>query len=75
MSITDEGVGIPKKEMKKIFERFYQVDDSLSRPTGGFGLGLSIVREILDLHSGEIFVESPPSGREKGTRFIVKIPL
>ena len=75
VSITDEGVGIPRNEMKRIFERFYQIDDSLSRPTGGFGLGLSIVREILDLHGGEVSVESPPEGRKKGTRFIVKVPL
>jgi len=74
-SVTDEGIGIPVKEHQKIFERFYQADKSLTRLTGGFGLGLPIVKQIVELHNGEIFVESPPAGRKKGARFTVKIPL
>ncbi|MFH1957378.1 MAG: ATP-binding protein [bacterium] len=74
-SITDEGRGFALNEQKKIFEQFYQIDRSLSRATGSFGLGLSIVKQIVELHGGEIFVESPPAGRKKGTRFIVQIPV
>ncbi|MFH1352156.1 MAG: ATP-binding protein [bacterium] len=73
-SVTDEGKGIMPEEQKKIFEKFSQVDRSLSRATGGFGLGLSIVKQIVELHGGVVSVESPPRGRKKGARFIVKIP-
>ena len=73
--VTDEGIGIPAKEQNKIFERFYQVNKSLTRPAGGFGLGLSIVKQIVELHGGVVSVESPPSGRKKGARFTVKIPI
>ncbi|MFH1957379.1 MAG: ATP-binding protein [bacterium] len=74
-SVTDAGIGIPAKEQDKIFERFYQVNKSLTRETGSCGLGLSIVKQIVELHGGEIFVESPPAGRKKGARFIIKIPV
>ena len=72
-SVTDEGIGIPAKEQEKIFERFYQANTSLNRPTGSFGLGLPIVKQIVELHGGVVSVESPPRGRNKGTSFIVKI--
>jgi len=74
-SVTDEGKGISLSEQRKIFEKFYQVDRSLSRVTGSFGIGLSIVKQIVELHGGEVSVGSPPPGRKKGARFIVKIPV
>lgn len=75
IDVIDEGKGIPRKEQKKIFEKFYQIDRSLTREVGGFGLGLSIVKKIVELHNGEIFVESPPEGRNRGTKFTVKLPI
>ena len=61
-----------RREMKNIFERFYQVDQRLSRKVGGCGLGLSIVKFIVDAHGGEIDVTSE---RMLGSRFGVKIPV
>ncbi|HLD29757.1 MAG TPA: ATP-binding protein, partial [bacterium] len=54
---------------------FYQSDRSLSRETGGIGLGLSIVKKIVELHNGEISVVSSPEQGKKGSRFTVKIPI
>lgn len=72
-SISDHGMGIPKKEQKNIFKKFYRVDDSDSKSTKikGHGLGLSIVRNMVSLNGGKIEVKSS-SG--KGTTFIVRFP-
>jgi len=64
--IEDNGIGIPKKDLPRIFERFYRVDKTRSRDVGGSGLGLSIVKHILEAHSSQIRVESEEN---KGTRF------
>ncbi|WP_195989756.1 sensor histidine kinase [Clostridium sp. D53t1_180928_C8] len=69
--VEDNGVGISKEELPNIFERFRQVDNSLTRKNEGSGIGLSIVKSLVELHSGEIRVESELN---KGTRFIVKLP-
>jgi signal transduction histidine kinase len=58
ISLTDKGIGISEEDMKYIFEPFYRVDPSRSRKTGGFGLGLSISKKIVDAHGGKISVES-----------------
>ncbi|MFP4396282.1 MAG: GAF domain-containing protein, partial [Anaerolineales bacterium] len=58
IQIQDTGAGIPEAEMEKIFNRFYQVDGATNRQYGGMGLGLSIVKEIVDKHRGRIWVES-----------------
>ncbi len=71
IDIEDTGRGIPKGELSRIFDKFYQVEHYMDRKEGGFGLGLSIVREIVKLHNGEIKVESEVG---KGTRFSVFIP-
>jgi signal transduction histidine kinase len=71
-SVEDNGVGIAAEERRAIFEPFYQVDQKLSRTREGAGLGLAIVRRIVDAHGGEITVASEPG---KGTVFTVKIPL
>ncbi len=71
MTIEDEGVGIPAEDLPHIFKRFYRVDKSRTRSTGGTGLGLAVVKEIIELHNGTIEAESE---LEKGTTFIISIP-
>ncbi|MEI7603793.1 MAG: HAMP domain-containing sensor histidine kinase [bacterium] len=69
IEIKDNGRGIPKDEMNNIFDRFYRVDKSRDRDTGGFGLGLSITKKIIEEHGGDIYVKS-----EKGeTVFSIKL--
>ncbi len=70
-AVSDNGVGLARRHVKKIFERFYQVDRTLSRRAEGCGLGLSIVKFIVDAHKGTISVESRPG---KGSTFTVKLP-
>ena len=70
--VEDNGIGLDRREARKIFARFYQVDQSLTRQRGGCGLGLSIVKFIVEAHAGEVEVQSEPG---KGSRFRVKIPL
>jgi two-component system, OmpR family, phosphate regulon sensor histidine kinase PhoR len=72
LSIQDTGVGIPKPDLKRIFERFYVVDKSRTRSLGGTGLGLSIVKHIIQLHEGRIDVESTPG---IGTSFVITLPF
>ncbi len=70
--IKDSGIGIPKDKIEKIFDRFYQVDDSSRRAYGGSGIGLSLVRELVDLHKWKISADSEVG---KGTAFTLEIPL
>ena len=69
--IADKGEGIPRKNLPHIFERFYRVDKSRTRKTGGVGLGLAIVQDIVKKHNGKIVVESI---QNQGTAFIIELP-
>ncbi len=70
--VADDGGGIPEEELPHIFDRFYRVDKSRSRGTGGTGLGLTIAKEIVESHGGEISVESVEG---KGTTFEFTLPI
>jgi two-component system phosphate regulon sensor histidine kinase PhoR len=71
VDISDTGIGIPKDDLGRVFERFYRVDKARSRELGGTGLGLSIVRHIVQAHGGEVRVESTLG---KGSTFSFAIP-
>jgi signal transduction histidine kinase len=71
-TVLDNGIGLSRRFVKKIFKRFYQVDRSLSRRVEGCGLGLSIAKFIVDAHRGSITVDSKPG---KGSTFTVKLPV
>ncbi|MGT2894949.1 cell wall metabolism sensor histidine kinase VicK [Streptococcus entericus] len=71
VSISDEGLGIPKKDLPLIFDRFYRVDRARSREQGGTGLGLSIAKEIIKLHDGFIWAKSDYG---KGSTFTIVLP-
>jgi two-component system, OmpR family, phosphate regulon sensor histidine kinase PhoR len=70
--VIDQGCGIPKEHLTRIFERFYRVDKARSRKVGGTGLGLSIVKHIANAHHGRIMVESSPTS---GSVFTLYVPL
>lgn len=71
LSISDEGLGIPKKDLPKIFDRFYRVDKARSRTQGGSGLGLAIAKEIIKQHHGFIWAKSEYG---KGSTFTIVLP-
>ncbi|MTD41681.1 cell wall metabolism sensor histidine kinase WalK [Erwinia sp. CPCC 100877] len=70
-SVTDEGLGIPKKDINKVFDRFYRVDKARAREQGGTGLGLAISREVVKAHNGTIWVESREG---QGSTFYISLP-
>lgn len=72
IDVADTGIGIPKKDLPRLFERFYRVDKARSREMGGTGLGLSIVKHIVQAHGGEVFVKSIPG---QGSTFSFSVPI
>jgi signal transduction histidine kinase len=72
VSVQDDGVGIPAKDLPRIFERFFQVESHLTRRHGGMGLGLSVAKSMIEMHGGRLWVESVEG---KGSNFIFTLPL
>ncbi|HEX9300050.1 MAG TPA: ATP-binding protein [Actinomycetota bacterium] len=72
LQVADTGMGIPQRDLSRVFERFYRVDRARSRETGGTGLGLSIVRHVAENHGGEVTVKSELSA---GSTFVVRLPV
>jgi two-component system sensor histidine kinase SenX3 len=71
LSVADHGPGIPPEEHEKIFERFYRLGSELRRETQGVGIGLSVVKHIIEAHGGRVRVQSAPG---QGSRFIIELP-
>ncbi|HKW24943.1 MAG TPA: HAMP domain-containing sensor histidine kinase [Terriglobales bacterium] len=72
LEVVDHGIGISRPEQHKIFEKFYRVGDPLVHNTKGSGLGLSLVRHIVEAHGGDVSVESTPG---RGSRFVIALPV
>ena len=70
--VADHGIGIPSRDLDRVFERFYRVDRARSRDTGGTGLGLAIVRHVATNHEGEVLVQSTEG---EGSTFTLRIPV
>ena len=72
LTVRDHGIGIPTRDLERIFERFYRVDRARSRDTGGTGLGLAIVRHVAQAHGGEVTVQSREG---EGSTFTLHVPI
>ena len=72
LEVIDHGIGIPSQEQQKIFEKFYRVGDPLVHNTKGSGLGLSLVRHIVEAHGGDVIVDSAPG---QGSKFTITLPV
>ncbi len=72
ISVIDSGIGIPEKKLNTIFERYAQVDNKLTRKFNGSGIGLSLVKSLVKMHQGDIYVESRVN---EGTKFTIKLPI
>jgi signal transduction histidine kinase len=71
ISVIDDGIGIPAKDLPRVFDRFYQVEDHLTRRHGGMGLGLAVAKAMIEMHHGQIWVESVEG---KGSNFSFLLP-
>ncbi|MCZ6694997.1 MAG: HAMP domain-containing sensor histidine kinase, partial [Acidobacteria bacterium] len=72
LAVSDRGIGIPREEQEKIFDRFHRVSTGLVHDVKGSGLGLSLVHHIVEVHGGKITVDSEPG---KGSTFSIRLPL
>ena len=79
IKVGNNGTGVAKEKLSKLFDRFYQVDDSNTREHEGTGIGLALVKELVELHQGTISVDSEPGDPNKAgtgwTEFIIELPL
>ena len=71
--MSDTGIGITPEVLPHVFDRFSQGDSSLTRPFGGLGLGLAIVRHLVELHGGSVHASS--AGSNRGAEFVVRLPV
>lgn len=71
VKITDHGIGIPEEDLPRVFEPFYRVEQSRSKNTGGYGLGLSISQKVIEAHEGRISIQN---GKPEGIQVIVRLP-
>ena len=72
LRISDTGEGIPTRDLDRVFERFYRVDNARARATGGTGLGLAIVKHVVESHGGSVSVDSELGA---GSTFTVHLPI
>jgi signal transduction histidine kinase len=72
VSVIDDGIGIPARDLPRVFERFFQVETHLTRHYGGMGLGLSVAKAMVELHGGRIWAESEEG---KGSVFTFILPI
>jgi len=72
LEVADTGIGIPQDQLDRVFERFYQVDGSMSRRYGGTGLGLAMIKEIVEAHKGQVTVRSSMG---EGSTFRITLPI
>jgi signal transduction histidine kinase len=72
IAVSDQGIGIAKDELKKIYDKFYRVQNDMVKKPRGSGLGLTLTRHIVEAHQGKIEVESEPG---RGSRFSIRLPL
>jgi signal transduction histidine kinase/CheY-like chemotaxis protein len=70
--VRDDGIGIPADRLGSVFDLFHQVDDSIDRSRGGLGIGLTLVRKVVELHGGSVTASSPGPGQ--GSEFVVRLP-
>jgi signal transduction histidine kinase len=70
--VSDTGIGLAKDQLERIFERFYQIEDHMTRINGGLGIGLSIARALVEAHGGRLWATSP--GLNQGSTFIIAVP-
>ncbi len=73
ITVRDTGIGITPEVLPHVFDRFSQGDSSLTRPFGGLGLGLAIVRHLVELHGGSVHASS--AGTNRGAEFVVRLPI
>lgn len=73
ITVTDNGIGLSQDQTERVFEAFYQVEDHMTRKHGGLGIGLSIVKAVIEAHDGRVWASSP--GFDKGTTITLALPL
>src|SRR5207247_10531829 len=71
LEVSDTGIGIAPEDQGRVFDRFWRSDRSRSRATGGAGIGLAVVRELVEAHAGDVTLDSTPG---RGTRFRLRLP-